>query len=190
MSKDEKERKSGQTRIKPDLFEDETLERLEQERKAEERRALTALIAAEVSSQIKVLEQSRPANEEDLAAKLEPLAQAMAALTRDSMQALLDLRARSEQAHDLYQSRIEAFSKELELIRQAASDSARTMDKAAERVQAKGLIAILGTAAVTAALAIVSWPSRDSPKVVLDATAVVEQLKAAGIGAATPSTPR
>lgn len=136
---------------------------------------------ASLNQQIEHLREAKLASAEELAALLEPLAQAMAALTDET-------RASLEQVQEYNQEQSKQFLKQLENMTTAWHSAATAAQKAAHRLEAAGnrlevahylLAAVIGIVTGLLASAFLLWRA-PAPIIenVLDAKAVAELLKA------------
>ena len=143
--------------------------------------ALSATRVAQLASQVETLRQSRHQSAEELAATLEPLAQALASLTDETRSTLAEIEKKTREQG-------ETFSRQLSTSAQSWKDAAAQAQKAADRLERAGsrlewshyALAVM-TGLITAALESAFWLWLAPPTVesTLDAKAVAEHLKPA-----------
>jgi len=135
-----------------------------------------------LASQIEAVRQARHQSVEDLAAMLEPLAQAMAALTDETRQTLVEIDRQSrEQA--------ERFKTETAIMVRSCQEAAQKAQKATDRLDRAGrrlgrghflLVALLSMATAAAVSASLNWLElSQKAQAMLDARAVSEAPKPA-----------
>jgi hypothetical protein len=140
----------------------------------------------ELAGQTEALRKAQLGSVDELAARLEPLAQAMASLTQQTAQTLVQIQSES-------QARSQAYGAELERMRQqlgAASSQAQgvvgSLGQAGRRLEGKfyvvtGLVAVVSSL-ITAVLVSGLWlwvSPPATPAINLDAKAVVKLLREA-----------
>ena len=143
--------------------------------------ALSATRVAQLASQVETLRQTKHQSAEELAATLEPLAQALATLTDETRDTLAEIETRTRQQG-------ETFDRQMTTSAQSWKDAAAQAQKAADRLNRAGsrlewihyALAVV-TALATAALVSAFWLWRAPPTVqnTLDPKAVAEYLKPA-----------
>jgi anti-sigma factor ChrR (cupin superfamily) len=149
---------------------------------------------AHLAQQIETVRQAKYQSTEDLAAILEPLAQAMAALTDETRQtlALIDQRARdhAESFMSQLQQEVSAFQE----ISAQEHKAAEQMKRAGQHLRWRVAAVAVMASVLTAALVIGSWhwvrPQRAAQAVTLDSRAVARLLAPAVIAALRPSSGR
>ena len=147
----------------------------------------------QLSGQIEDLRQARHQSVEDLAAKLEPLAQAMAALSDETKTTLAEIQQRTREQGDRFTGQMNEATRAWNQATERAEKAASTLLCAERRLEWSHYVLAGVTGLVTAALVSVFWlwvaPPK-SPEVVLDPKAVAEVLKPAVIEALKPSRRR
>lgn len=145
-----------------------------------------------LSSQIEAVRQAKHQSAEDLAATLEPLAQAMAALADETRQTLAEIDRKSREQGETFSAQVRAAAKEWEAAAAEAQKAAEALNQAGQRMEWRHYALAALTGALTAALVTVFWLWLAPPKVqnMLDAQAVAEHLKPAVIEALKPSRGR
>lgn len=142
-----------------------------------------------LAAQIETVRQAKHQSAEDLAATLEPLAQALAALTDETRQTLAEIDSKTGKAASDFVRKINDTTKEWTDAAQAADDAATALTKAAKRMEWRHYGLAVVTGLVTAALVTAFWLWLKPPTIQnqLDAKAVAEYLKPAVIEALRPS---
>ena len=119
--------------------------------------ALSATRVAQLASQVETLRQTRHQSAEELAATLEPLAQALASLTDETRDTLAEIETRTRQQG-------ETFTRQLDTSAQSWRDAAAQAQKAADRLERAGrrlewihYAVVAMTGLITAALVSVFW---------------------------------
>ena len=147
---------------------------------------------AQLATGIDALKNARFQSVEELAAALEPIAQAMATLTDETRTTLLEIDRRTREQGDGFKTKLDTAAKTLEAAAAQAQTSADRMNEAGSRLEWSHYALAIGTAVTTAALVSAFWLLLAPPTVQnhLDAKAVAEQLKPAVIEALKPSKGR
>ena len=145
-----------------------------------------------LANQIESLRQAKHQSAEDLAATLEPLAQAMAALADETRQTLAEIDRKSREQGETFSAQVSAAAKEWKAAAAEAQKAAEALNQAGQRMEWRHYALAALTGALTAALVTVFWLWLAPPKVenLLDARAVAEHLKPAVIEALKPSRGR
>ena len=151
--------------------------------KTETARQLSAAANAQhlkqLTAQTETLRQAKLQSAEELAEKLEPLAQALAALTDDTSQTLSEIQATSR-----------AGAEAVQAATQAAQTAAANLTQASRRIERKHYALTVLTGLITAALVSGFWLWLFPPKIetLLDAQGVAKLLQPALIEAVQPCT--
>ena len=142
--------------------------------------------------QIESLRQTKHQSAEDLAATLEPLAQAMATLADETRQTLAEIDRKSREQDEKFSGQINTAAKEWMAAAAEAQKAAASLNQAGQRMEWRHYGLAVVTGLVTAALVSGFWLWLAPPKVqnMLDAQAVAEYLKPAVIEALKPSRGR
>lgn len=145
-----------------------------------------------LASQIEAVRQAKHQSAEDLAATLEPLAQAMAALADETRQTLAEIDRKSREQGETFKRQLSESVKGYKDAAAAASQAAESLNQAGQRMEWRHYGLAVVTGLVTAALVSGFWLWLVPPKVqnMLDAQAVAEYLKPAVIEALKPSRGR
>ena len=138
-----------------------------------------------LANQIETVRQAKHQSAEELAATLEPLAQAMAALTDETRQTLAGIEAQSKAHADKISSQISAAAKGLREAAAEAEKAADALNQAGQRMEWQhyllaGLVGMVTAAAVTASWLWLAPPTIQNQ---LDPQAVAQHLKPAVIEA-------
>jgi Zn-dependent oligopeptidase len=141
--------------------------------------ASNAARLAELGRQIETVRQAKLESAEQLASMLEPLAQAMAALTDETRESLTAIVQQSREQSEKFQAQSEAARK---AWREAVTETQRaadSLDRAGHRIELTHYLLALTTGLMTAVLVSVFWLWLAPPSVInkLDARAVAEYLK-------------
>lgn len=138
-----------------------------------------------LATQIETVRQTKHQSAEDLAATLEPLAQALAVLTDETRQMLDEINRQSVKAADDFEKKINRTTQAWTNAAQAADEAATALTKAAKRMEWRHYGLAVVTGLVTAALVSGFWLWLAPPTVrnQLDAKAVAEHLTPAVIEA-------
>lgn len=145
-----------------------------------------------LASQIEAVRQAKHQSAEDLAATLEPLAQAMAALADETRQTLAEIDRKSREQGEKFSAQVSAAAKEWKAAAAEAQKAAEALNQAGQRMEWRHYGLAVVTGLITAALVSGFWLWLAPPKVqnMLDAQAVAEYLKPAVIEALKPSRGR
>ena len=112
---------------------------------------------SDLGAQIGALHQAKLTNVEELAAILEPIAQAMAALTDETRQSLVQIEARgTEQAERIHQQ-IAAAATACETVVKQAQSTAQRLEAAGSRIEWSHYLVAMATGCVTALLVSAFW---------------------------------
>ena len=151
--------------------------------------AANATRVEHLATQLETFRQAQYQSAEDLAAMLEPLAQALAALTDETRPTLIEIDRKTEKAASDFEKKISGTTQAWIDAATAADDAATALTKAAKRMEWTHYALTVGTALATAVLVSVFWLWLNPPTVQnqLDAKAVAEYLKPAVIEALKPS---
>jgi nucleotide-binding universal stress UspA family protein len=143
-----------------------------------------------LATQIETLRQVKVQSAEDLSAILEPLAQAMAALTDETRETLAQIEATSQQQAQQFQDRISATMQHWTQTLNRAEQAAQALAKAAHQTQAMLIVLALATGIASATLTSAFWlwlaptPTLVHP---IDAQEVANLLKADPTAPPAPS---
>ena len=142
-----------------------------------------------LATQIESLRQAKHQNAEDLAAMLEPLAQAMAALTDETRQTLAEIDRKSREQGETFERQLSESATVYKEAAAAASQAAESLNQAGQRMGWTHYALTLLTGLITAALVSVFWLWLAPPTVQnqLDPKAVADHLRPAVIEALRPS---
>ena len=145
-----------------------------------------------LASQIETVRQTKHQSAEDLAATLEPLAQALAALTDETRQTLAEIDLKSREQGETFKRQLSESVKGYKEAAAAANQAADSLNQAGQRMEWRHYALALLTGLVTAVLVSVFWLWLAPPTVQnqLDAKAVADHLKPAVIEALKPSRGR
>ena len=145
-----------------------------------------------LASQIETVRQTSYRSAEDLAATLEPLAQALAALTDETRQTLAEIDRKSREQGETFKRQLSESVKGYKEAAAAANQAADSLNQAGQRMEWRHYALALLTGLVTAVLVSVFWLWLAPPTVQnqLDAKAVADHLKPAVIEALKPSRGR
>jgi uncharacterized phage infection (PIP) family protein YhgE len=142
-----------------------------------------------LANQIEAVRQAKHQSAEDLAASLEPLAQAMAALTDETRRTLEGIDCKSKEQSETFRNQINAAAKSLKEAAAEAQKAANNLNQAGRQMGWKHYSLTLATGLFTAALVSGFWLWLAPPTVqnALDPEAVAKHLKPALIEALKPS---
>ncbi len=142
-----------------------------------------------LATQIESLRQAKHRSAEDLAAMLEPLAQAMAALTDETRQTLAEIDRKSREQGETFERQLSESATVYKEAAAAASQAAESLNQAGQRMGWTHYALTLLTGLITAALVSVFWLWLAPPTVQnqLDPKAVADHLRPAVIEALRPS---
>ena len=145
-----------------------------------------------LAEQMETLRQAKHQSAEDLAATLEPLAQAMAALTDETRQTLAEIDRKSREQGEKFSGQINAAAKEWKAAAAEAQKAAEALNQAGQRMEWRHYLLAALVGMVTAAAVTASWLFLAPPSIQnqLDPQAVAEHLKPAVIEALKPSKGR
>ncbi|MGZ5200047.1 MAG: IncQ-type mobilization protein MobB [Telluria sp.] len=134
-----------------------------------------------MSRQIEALRQARLESAEQLATMLEPLAQAMAALTDETRETLAEIAQQSTEQGARFQTQLDAANKASRQAAMEAQAAARSIQEAGRRMDLAHYLLALATGLVTAMLvsAFWLWLAPPSVKNQLDPQPVAEYLRPA-----------
>ena len=136
-----------------------------------------------LASQIEAVRQAKHQSAEDLAATLEPLAQAMAALADETRQTLAEIDRKSREQAERFTGQLNAAAKNSKDAAAEAQTAAQTLDRAARRMEWRHYLLAALVGMVTAGAVTASWlwlaPPTIENQITLDAQAVAEHLRAA-----------
>ena len=138
---------------------------------------------AHLAHQIETVRQAKHQSVEDLASSLEPLAQAMAALTDETRQTLMLIEQRTREQAESFTSQLQEEVRTFREITAAARKAADKMQQSTQGLRWRHYALALVTGLVTAALVSGFWLWVAPPKVVntvtLNAQAVADLLQPA-----------
>ena len=142
-----------------------------------------------LANQIESLRQAKHQSAEDLAATLEPLAQAMAALADETRQTLAEIDRKSREQGEKFSGQINAAAKEWKAAAAEAQKAAEALNEAGQRMEWRHYLLAALVGMVTAAAVTASWlwlaPPTIENQITLDAQSVAEQIR----GATVPAKP-
>jgi hypothetical protein len=144
----------------------------------------------QLSGQIEHLRQARHQSVEDLAATLEPLAQAMAALADETKQTLAEIERRTREQGETFAGQMNEATRSWNQAAERAEQAGARLERAGQRLEWSHYALAGVTGLVTAALVSGFWlwvAPPTSPDVKLNPQAVAELLKPAVIEALKPS---
>jgi Flp pilus assembly protein TadB len=141
---------------------------------------------------METLRQAKHQSAEDLAATLEPLAQAMAALTDETRQTLAEIERKSQEQGEKFSAQVSEAAKEWKAAAAEAQKAAEALNQAGQRMEWRHYLLAALVGMVTAAAVTASWLFLAPPSIQnqLDPQAVAEHLKPAVIEALKPSKGR
>lgn len=145
-----------------------------------------------LAAQIETLRQAKVQSAEELSAILEPLAQAMAALSDETRETLAQIDATSRQQAQQFQERIDTTTQRWTQTLSRAEEAAQTLAKAANQIKAMFLLWTLLIGLVSATLASAFWLwLAPTPTLInrIDAQEVVNLLKADKADPTAPPAP-
>src|SRR4051812_47826075 len=147
---------------------------------------------AQLATGIDALKNARCQSVEELAAALEPIAQAMATLTDETRTTLAEIDRRTREQGKTFTTQLDTAARTWEAAAAQAQTAADRMNRAGSRLEWSHYALAIGTALATAALVSGFWLLLAPPTVQnhLDAKAVAELLKPAVIEALKPSKGR
>lgn len=145
-----------------------------------------------LASQIEAVRQAKHRSAEELAATLEPLAQALAALTDETRQTLAEIERTSREQGERFSGQMHAAAEYWKAAATQAQWAAERLNQAGARMEWSHYALAALTGAITGALVSAFWLWLAPPTVqnLLDAHAVAETLKPAVIEALKPSRGR
>jgi hypothetical protein len=134
---------------------------------------------AELGKQIEQVRQAKLESAEQLATMLEPLAQAMAALTDETRQTLVEIENQSRERSAQFRAQIEAAAKAWKDAAAQTRYAAEILSRAGRRMEWSHYLVALMTGLITAMLVSVFWLWLAPPSVVnqLDPKAVADYLR-------------
>lgn len=157
-------------------------------------------LAGQVQAQARTLSQARHQSVEDLAAMLEPLAQAMAALTDQTGKTLTEIDHKSRETGQNFQRQLDGATRSLKdataqaqsQVKSAADNLSRAGSQLGWRHYSLAMATAVATGAITAVLVSAFWLWAYPPTLqnTLDPKAVADYLKPAVIEALRPSRGR
>jgi uncharacterized phage infection (PIP) family protein YhgE len=133
----------------------------------------------DLGQRIETLRSARIESAEQLASMLEPLAQAMAALTDETRETLATIKQRSEEQGARFKSQVEAATKALTQASAGAQQAAESLDWVGQWTEWRHYLLAVMTGMMSAMLVTVFWLWLAPPIVQnhLDAKAVAEYLR-------------
>jgi hypothetical protein len=143
---------------------------------------------ADLGAQIGALHQAKLTSADELASILEPIAQAMAALTDETRQSLNAVEAKGMEQAERIQQQIMAAAQACQVATQRAESAAQRLETAGRTMEWRHYLLAISTACMTALLVSAFWLWLAPPTVsnYLDPKAVAEELRPA-IAALKPS---
>ena len=149
---------------------------------------------AHLTHQIETVRQARHKSVEDLATVLEPLAQAMAALSDETRQTLALIERRAHDHAESFTSQLQEEVSAFLEISTRAREAAEQMSRSVRSQRWKMMIVCVMSGVLAAVLVSASWrwaqPPRAPQAVTLDAQAVAQLLRPAVIAALKPHSGR
>jgi flagellar basal body L-ring protein FlgH len=138
-----------------------------------------------LASQIEAVRQAKHQSAEDLAVTLEPLAQALAALTDETRQTLIEIDRKSREQGETFTLQLAESVNGYKEAAAEANKAAESLNRAGQRMEWRHYALALMTGLFTAALVSAFWLWLRPPTIQnsLDAQAVAEYLKPAVIEA-------
>lgn len=138
-----------------------------------------------LASQIETVRQAKHQSAEDLAVTLEPLAQALAALTDETRQTLIEIDRKSREQGETFTRQLTESVRSYREAAAEANKAAESLDRAGQRMEWRHYALAVMTGLVTAALVSAFWLWLHPPTIQnsLDAEVVAEYLKPAVIEA-------
>ena len=145
--------------------------------------------ADHLATQLETLRQAKHQSVEDLAAMLEPLAQALAALTDETRQTLAEIDRKSREQGETFTRQLSESVNGYREAAAAASQAAESLNQAGRRMEWRHYALALLIGLVTAALVSVFWLWVAPPTVQnnLNSKEVADHLRPAVIEALKPS---
>ena len=119
--------------------------------------AANATRVERLASQIESLRQAKHQSAEDLAAMLEPLAQAMAALADETRQTLAEIDRKSREQGETFKRQLSESVKSYKDAAAAASQAAESLHQAGQRMAWRHYLLAAQVGMVTAAAVTASW---------------------------------
>jgi ElaB/YqjD/DUF883 family membrane-anchored ribosome-binding protein len=110
-----------------------------------------------LGQRIKALHSARIENVEQLASMLEPLAQAMAALTDEARQTLTEVEQQSREQAERFKNQVEAATKALTQISTQAQQAASNMDAATRSTEWRHYLVAVMTGVMSGLLVSAFW---------------------------------
>ena len=146
----------------------------------------------QLAGQIETVRQARHQSAEELAQMLEPLAQAMAALTDETRQTLAEIERRSREQFETFTRQIAQSAQSYREAAAEAEKAAHSLDRAGSRLEWRHYAMCVLIALITAGFTSAFWLWLHPPVVQnnLDPKALAEYLKPAVIEALKPSRGR
>ena len=143
------------------------------------------ILVERLASQIETVRQAKHQSAEDLALTLEPLAQALAALTDETRQTLIEIDRKSREQGEKFTLQLTESVNGYKEAAAEATKAAESLDRAGNRMEWRHYALTVMTGLFTAALASAFWLWLNPPTIQysLDAEAVAEHLKPAVIEA-------
>ena len=143
---------------------------------------------ADLGAQIGALHQAKLASADELASILEPIAQAMAALTDETRQSLNTVEAKGMEQAERIQKKIMTAAQACQAATQRAEIAAERLEMAGRMLEWRHYLLAIATACTTGLLVSAFWLWLAPPTVrnYLDAKAVADELRPA-IAALKPS---
>ena len=152
--------------------------------------ASNAARVAELASRIEALRQARHQSAEELAATLEPLAQALASLTDETRDTLTAIEIRTRTLGETFTSQLDTSAKTWKETAVQAQQAADSLNRAGGRLEWRHYALTVATGVASAALVSAFWlwlAPQKAPQLQLDAKEVATILKPAVIEALKPS---
>lgn len=154
--------------------------------------ATNAMRLEHLAEQMETLRQAKHQSVEDLATTLEPLAQAMAALTDETRKTLAEIERKSQEQGEEFSAQVSVAAKEWEAAAAEAQKAAEALNQAGQRMEWRHYGLAVVTGLITAVLVSGFWLFLAPPSIQnqLDPLAVANHLKPAVIEALKPSRGR
>jgi hypothetical protein len=144
---------------------------------------------SELASQVQTVRDAKAQSAEELSALLEPLAQALAALSDDTARTLTEIDRKARETSTSFRLQLENATKDLNAATAQAQQAAAGLNRAANRLNWAHYFLAMAIGLSTAGLVSAFWLWLRPPTIenLLDPKMVAEHLKPAVIEALKPS---
>ena len=134
---------------------------------------------SDLGAQIEALHQAKISSVDELAMILEPIAQAMAALTDETRQTMSAIEAKGAEQGERIQRQIMAAAQACQAATQRAESAAQRLEAASQSAESRNYFLAIATGCVTAVLVSAFWLWLAPPTVsnFLDARALADMLR-------------